>query len=133
MGRILPSHFARRLWRATAKNAPGGIASLNKLWSKVKRHSSTLQKLQEYWSQAHRYRRKVCTKRTRSQSRGSGFAPRIAARSAKKRFWYVYFATQSTILALEKSTTRPPAMVSRKKPASLPRGEGKDVPLSLLR
>ena len=94
---------------------------------KVDRQSKTLQNLQQHWSRASRYRLKVCTKQTQSQSRGSGFAPRIAVRSAKKRFWYVYFATQSTILALEKSTTRPPAMESRNEAAPLPRGR-KTIP-----
>ena len=88
-------------------------------------HSKTLQGLQQHCSRAFRSRLSACRKQTQSQSRGSGFAPRIAVRSAKKRFWYVYFATQSTILALEKSTTRPPASGSRNEPASLPR-ERKD-------
>ena len=58
----------------------------------------------------------------------------------KKRFWYVYFATQSTILALEKSTAVPLLTESRKEPVSLPRerkdyssskGKREDVPFVL--
>ena len=42
---------------------------------KMDHHSKTLQNLQQHCSRASRYRLKVCTKQTQSQSRGSGFAP----------------------------------------------------------
>ena len=51
--------------------------------------------------------RKVCRRQTRSQSRASGFALRIAVRSAKSIFGYVYFAQQSTILLWKKVPSSP--------------------------
>ena len=88
---------------------------------KMDHHSKTLQNLQQHCSRASRYRLKVCTKQTQSQSRGSGFAPKDRCAIREK-------ALLGTFLALEKSTTRPPAMVSRKEPAPLLRGR-KTIPL----
>ena len=85
---------------------------------KMDHHSKTLQNLQQHCSRASRYRLKVCTKQTQSQSRGSGFAPKDRCAIREK-------ALLGTFLALEKSTTRPPASGSRNEPASLPR-ERKD-------
>ena len=57
---------------------------------RVERQSKTLQRLQQHCSRAVRSRQAVCIKRTQSQSRGSGFAPKDRCAIRKKHFWVLF-------------------------------------------
>ena len=78
---------------------------------KVGHHSKTLQNLQQHWSRAVRSRQAVCTRRTQSQSRGSGFAPHGSRCDPQKAFLDTFAAPGKSIIRFpfswEKGTPPP--------------------------
>ena len=70
-----------------------------------------------------------CTKRTRSQSRESGFAPH-GSLCDPQSVLLVYLQSNVPFSSAEEKYHRPPAMVSRKETAPLPRGR-KDYAFSV--
>ena len=129
MGAKQPFRYAQSFQRLQdrwkAKNyrlSKIGTKEVRQTLRKVDRQSKTLQNLQQHWSRASRYRQAVCRKQTRSQSRGSGFAPRIAVRSEKAFLDTCTLRSKVPFSLWKKVATVSSASESRKKPASLPRG-----------
>ena len=95
---------------------------------KMDHHSKTLQNLQQHCSRASRYRLKVCTKQTQSQSRGSGFAPKDRCAIREKALLVRVLCYAKYHSRFGEKYHRSPAMESRNEAAPLPRGR-KTIPL----